>query len=43
MKGIGGCFKNPNDGKKYIGEHKGGKRDGQGAMTTLDGTKYVGV
>ena len=41
-EGNWGWFKNPNDGRKYMGEHKGGKRDGQGTMTTLDGTKYVG-
>ncbi len=30
------------DGSVYIGEHKDGKRNGQGTLTSPDGRKYVG-
>jgi len=30
------------DGKKYVGEWKGGKRHGQGILTSTKGYKYVG-
>jgi hypothetical protein len=36
-EGNWGWFKIPNDGRKYIGEHKGGKRDGQGTYTFPEG------
>jgi hypothetical protein len=30
------------DGRKYVGEFKGGRRHGQETLTHLDGSKYVG-
>ena len=30
------------DGYKYVGEWRGGKRNGQGTFTVADGSKYVG-
>jgi hypothetical protein len=36
-----GTFTFP-DGRKYVGEFKGGKRNGQGTFTWADGRKYVG-
>jgi hypothetical protein len=30
------------DGRKYVGEYKDGKRNGQGTYTYPDGRKYVG-
>ena len=30
------------DGRKYVGEWKDGKRNGQGTITTTDGGKFVG-
>ena len=30
------------DGRKYVGEWKDGKRNGQGTSTSTDGQKYVG-
>ena len=30
------------EGDKYVGEHKDGKRHGQGTYTWSDGRKYVG-
>ena len=30
------------NGDKYVGEYKDGKRNGEGTMTYADGSKYVG-
>ena len=30
------------EGQKYVGEHKNGKRHGQGTYTYVSGNKYVG-
>ena len=30
------------DGKKYVGSWKNGKMNGQGTLTSPDGSKYIG-
>ena len=36
------CFGTYADGDKYVGEHKDGKKHGQGTYTYASGDKYVG-